>query len=66
MNFRIFLNIFLILSFLALYTQNDVTRFYGEEFNINIESGKTTMEPGFILENGQASVAFYTDIDFLF
>ncbi|MFL2608567.1 MAG: hypothetical protein DBW74_01140 [Cryomorphaceae bacterium] len=34
--------------------------------NINIESGKTTMEPGFILENGQASVAFYTDIDFLF
>ena len=34
--------------------------------NININAGKTTIEPGFILESGQNSVAFYTDIDFLF
>ena len=34
--------------------------------NININAGKTTIEPGFILENGQNSVAFYTDINFLF
>ena len=34
--------------------------------NININAGKTTIEPGFILESGRNSVAFYTDIDFLF
>ena len=34
--------------------------------NININAGKTTIEPGFILESGQNSIAFYTDIDFLF
>tara|TARA_B100000989_G_scaffold214725_1_gene163285 strand:- start:1999 stop:3798 length:1800 start_codon:yes stop_codon:yes gene_type:complete len=32
----------------------------------NISSGKTSIEPGFILENGENSIAFYTDIDFLF
>ena len=34
--------------------------------NINIESGKTSLEPAFILDNGQTSVVFYTEIDFLF
>jgi len=34
--------------------------------NIDIKSGKTSLEPGFILDNGQTSIAFYTDIDFLF
>ena len=34
--------------------------------NINIDSGKTSLEPAFILDNGQTSVVFYTDIDFLF
>ena len=34
--------------------------------NIDIKSGKTALEPGFILDNGQTSITFYTDIDFLF
>ena len=34
--------------------------------NIDISSGKTSLEPGFILDNGETSIAFYTDIDFLF
>ena len=34
--------------------------------NIDINSGKTSLEPGFILDNGQTSIAFYTDIDFLY
>ena len=45
MNFRIFLNIFLILSFLSLYTQSDVTKFYGEEFDFNIKSIENSLEP---------------------
>ena len=31
--------------------------------NIDISSGKTSLEPGFILDNGETSIAFYTDID---
>jgi len=34
--------------------------------NIDINSGKTSLEPGFILDNGETSIAFYTDIDFLY
>ena len=40
--------------------------FKSASINIDINSGKTSFEPGFILDNGQTSIAFYTDIDFLF
>jgi arylsulfatase A-like enzyme len=31
-------------------------------FHVDVESGKTTLETGFYLANGEKSVAFYTDI----
>ena len=40
--------------------------FKSASINIDINSGQTSLEPGFILDNGQTSIAFYTDIDFLF
>ena len=40
--------------------------FKSASINVDINSGKTSLEPGFILDNGQTSIAFYTDIDFLF
>ena len=34
------------------------------KFNIYNEAGKTTIESGFFLKNGQKTTAFYTDIVF--
>ena len=33
MDFRIFLNLFLVLSLISVYSQNDGSKFYGEKFN---------------------------------
>mgnify|MGYP005722508345 FL=1 len=33
MNFRTFLSLFLILSLISVYSQDDQTKFYGEKFN---------------------------------
>ena len=37
MDFRIFLNLFLVLSLISVYSQNDGSKFYGEEFSFDIE-----------------------------
>ena len=39
MDFRIFLNLFLVLSLISVYSQNDGSKFYGEKFNFkNIDN----------------------------
>ena len=37
MDFRIFLNLFLVLSLISVYSQNDESKLYGEEFSFDIE-----------------------------
>ena len=45
MDFRIFLNLFLILSLISVYSQNDGSKFYGEEFSFDIENVGISLKP---------------------
>ena len=45
MDFRIFLNLFFVLSFISVYSQNDGSKFYGEEFSFDIENVGISLKP---------------------
>ena len=45
MDFRIFLNLFLVLSLISVYSQNDGSKFYGEEFSFDIENVGISLKP---------------------
>ena len=45
MDFRIFLNLFLVLSLISVYSQNDESKFYGEEFSFDIKNVGTSLKP---------------------
>ena len=45
MDFRIFLNLFLVLSLISVYSQNDGSKFYGEEFSFDIENVGVSLKP---------------------
>ena len=45
MDFRIFLNLFFVLSLISVYSQNDGSKFYGEEFSFDIENVGISLKP---------------------
>ena len=45
MNFRIFLNLFFILSSISVCSQNGGTKFFGEEFSFNIKNVDNSLKP---------------------
>ena len=45
MDFRIFLNLFLVLLLISVYSQNDESKFYGEEFSFDIKNVGTSLKP---------------------
>ncbi len=45
MDFRTFLNLFFVLSFISVYSQNDGSKFYGEEFSFDIENVDISLKP---------------------
>ena len=45
MDFRTFLNLFLVLSLISVYSQNDGSKFYGEEFSFDIENIGISLNP---------------------
>ena len=45
MDFRIFLNLFFVLSLISVYSQNDGIKFYGEEFSFDAENVDISLKP---------------------